>query len=69
MASVNFTGILKFYTENEPLLDRGRLSGFVRYAKEKLPGVKSFRNTLHLYRDDVGFNVCLLKTLEYLAFP
>ena len=38
-----------------------------KHNTEKLSGVKSFRNTLHLYRDDVGFNVCLLKTLEYLV--
>jgi len=34
-----FNGDLKFYTENEPLLDR-RLTDFVRQAKNDIPNVK-----------------------------
>ena len=39
LISVNFKGVLKLYCGNEPLLDK-RLPYFVRYAKEKLSGLK-----------------------------
>lgn len=40
LVDVGFKGRLKFYLENEPLLDKKRLPGFVREAREKLPDVK-----------------------------
>ena len=40
LVDVGFDGRLKFYTENEPLLDKKRLPGFVREARDKLPEVE-----------------------------
>ena len=42
LASVKFNGLLKFYTENEPLLDK-RITRFIQYANEKLPNLKGIQ--------------------------
>jgi radical SAM protein with 4Fe4S-binding SPASM domain len=39
LAFVNFQGVMKLYCGNEPLLDK-RLTHFVEYVKERLPGLK-----------------------------
>ena len=42
LVSVNFKGMLKFYTENEPLLDK-RIVEFIRFANDNLPNLKGIQ--------------------------
>ena len=53
-----FDGDLKFYTENEPLLDR-RLTDFVREAKNNIPDVKRIQIDTNglLLTEELGINL------------
>ena len=42
LVSVKYSGMLKFYTENEPLLDK-RLVEFIQYANDNLPYLKGIQ--------------------------
>ena len=42
LISVKYEGMIKFYTENEPLLDK-RIVEFVQYANDNLPNLKGIQ--------------------------
>jgi len=58
LVSEKYNGMLKFYTENEPLLDK-RIVEFVRYANENLPSLKGIQIDTNgkLLTESLGVNL------------